>query len=136
MKKLVLLIGIVIFFFAGAIFAAIEQYPFTAPQQQTEFAELTHELRCLVCQNQDLADSNAPLASDLRVEIYQQLLQGKSKQAVIEYMTARYGDFVLYKPPFKSTTYILWLAPFIMLLTALSVLVVVVKRRSKQESAV
>jgi cytochrome c-type biogenesis protein CcmH len=109
--------------------AATEQYPFVSAAQRTDFNQLTHELRCLVCQNQDLADSNAPLAVDLRAEIYQMIKRGESKQSVINYMTARYGDFVLYKTPLKSTTYVLWLSPFAMLLLAFSVLIVIVRRR-------
>jgi cytochrome c-type biogenesis protein CcmH len=78
-------------------------------------AALAVELRCLVCQNQTLADSNAPLAVDLRNQIREQLETGASEQDVIDYMVARYGDFVLYKPPFKASTLALWLGPFVLL---------------------
>ena len=77
--------------------------------------ELSAELRCLVCQNQTLADSNAPLAVDLRNTVREQLAKGASEREVIEFMTARYGDFVLYRPPFKGTTLLLWLGPFLLL---------------------
>jgi cytochrome c-type biogenesis protein CcmH len=76
---------------------------------------LAHDLRCLVCQNQTIADSNAPLALDLRNEIREQLAAGKSEQDVVDFMVARYGDFVLYRPPFKGTTLALWLGPFVLL---------------------
>jgi len=76
---------------------------------------LAHELRCLVCQNQTIADSNAPLAVDLRNQIREQLARGASEREVIDFMVARYGDFVLYKPPFKATTLALWLGPFALL---------------------
>jgi len=76
---------------------------------------LAHELRCLVCQNQTIADSNAPLAVDLRKQIREQLAAGRSEQDVIDFMVARYGDFVLYKPPFKASTLALWLGPFVLL---------------------
>src|SRR3989449_8358080 len=76
---------------------------------------LAHELRCLVCQNQTLADSNAPLAVDLRNQIREQLKAGKTERDVVEFMVARYGDFVLYRPPFKATTAALWLGPFVLL---------------------
>ena len=76
---------------------------------------LAEELRCLVCQNQTLADSNAPLAVDLRNEIRAQLAKGASEREVREFMVARYGDFVLYRPPFKATTLALWLGPFLLL---------------------
>ena len=79
-------------------------------------AALAHELRCLVCQNQTLADSNAPLAVDLRNQIREQLTAGASEREVMDFMVARYGDFVLYRPPFKATTVALWLGPFVFLL--------------------
>jgi cytochrome c-type biogenesis protein CcmH len=78
--------------------------------------QLSHELRCLVCQNQTLADSNAPLAVDLRNQIREQLEAGASERDVIDFMVARYGDFVLYRPPFKTGTLLLWLGPFLLLL--------------------
>jgi cytochrome c-type biogenesis protein CcmH len=77
--------------------------------------DLAHELRCLVCQNQTIADSNAPLAVDLRNQIREQLAAGKSERDVIDFMVARYGDFVLYRPPFKAATLALWLGPFLLL---------------------
>jgi cytochrome c-type biogenesis protein CcmH len=77
--------------------------------------DIAHELRCLVCQNQTIADSNAPLAVDLRNQIREQLAAGKSERDVIDFMVARYGDFVLYRPPFKASTAALWLGPFILL---------------------
>jgi cytochrome c-type biogenesis protein CcmH len=78
-------------------------------------AGLAHELRCLVCQNQTLADSNAPLAVDLRNQIREQLKAGKTERDVLDFMVARYGDFVLYRPPFKASTAALWLGPFLLL---------------------
>jgi cytochrome c-type biogenesis protein CcmH len=77
---------------------------------------LAVELRCLVCQNQTLADSNAPLAVDLRNQIREQLKAGKSEQDVVDFMVARYGDFVLYRPPLKTSTVALWAGPFLILL--------------------
>jgi cytochrome c-type biogenesis protein CcmH len=79
-------------------------------------AALAAELRCLVCQNQTLADSNAPLAVDLRNQIREQLAAGKSEQDVLDFMVARYGDFVLYRPPLKASTIALWAGPFVLLL--------------------
>ena len=78
-------------------------------------AALADELRCLVCQNQTLADSNAPLAVDLRNQMREQLAKGASEREVREFMVARYGDFVLYRPPFKASTAVLWLGPFVLL---------------------
>ena len=85
------------------------------PALEKRVAGLAHELRCLVCQNQTLAESNAPLAVDLRNQIREQLQEGASEQDVIDFMVARYGDFVLYRPPFKASTVALWLGPFALL---------------------
>jgi len=85
------------------------------PGLDRRVANLAHELRCLVCQNQTLADSNADLALDLRNQIREQLKAGKSERDVIDFMVARYGDFVLYRPPFKASTAALWLGPFVLL---------------------
>src|SRR5687767_6167223 len=91
--------------------------------------DLAHELRCLVCQNQTIADSNAPLALDLRNQIREQLAAGKSERDVIDFMVARYGDFVLYRPPFKAATLALWLGPFLLLAAAAWFLIRRVRRR-------
>jgi cytochrome c-type biogenesis protein CcmH len=92
-------------------------------------AALAEELRCLVCQNQTLAESNAPLAVDLRNQIREQLARGASEGEVREFMVARYGDFVLYKPPFKASTAALWVGPFVLLALGLWVLRRVATRR-------
>ena len=105
------------------------------PALEKRVAALAHELRCLVCQNQTLADSNAPLAVDLRNEIREQLAKGASEREVREFMVARYGDFVLYRPPFKASTVALWLGPFALLLAGLVVLVRRLRSRRVPEPA-
>jgi len=90
---------------------------------------LAHELRCLVCQNQTIAESNAPLAVDLRNQIREQLAAGKSEKQVLDFMVERYGDFVLYRPPLKSTTVLLWVGPFAFLLGGFYLLARVLRRR-------
>ena len=85
------------------------------PELERRVTALSAELRCLVCQNQTLADSNAPLAVDLRSQIREQLGRGSSESEVIDFMTARYGDFVLYRPPLKASTLLLWVGPFLLL---------------------
>jgi cytochrome c-type biogenesis protein CcmH len=90
---------------------------------------LTEQLRCLVCQNETLADSRADLAQDLRREIREQINAGKSDQEIITFLTARYGDFVLYNPPVKMTTYLLWFGPFILLIAGTGVLYRYLKHR-------
>ncbi len=99
--------------------AVIEVYDFDSPEKEADYQQLIDELRCLVCQNQNLKDSDAELAQDLRRETYEMLQEGKSRQEVIDFMVARYGDFVLYRPQFKTSTYLLWLGPFALLLVVL-----------------
>ena len=91
---------------------------------------LAHELRCLVCQNQTLADSNAPLAVDLRNQIREQLAAGASERDVVDFLVARYGDFVLYRPPFKAATLALWIGPFVFLLAGAWLLRRLLRRRA------
>jgi len=93
----------------------LAEFTFDDPQRTEDFRALTSELRCLVCQNESLAGSNAELAQDLRKEIYEMMQAGKSKEEIIEFMVARYGDFVLYRPPLKPSTYPLWFGPFLLL---------------------
>ncbi len=103
------------------------------PALEKRVTGLAHELRCLVCQNQTIADSNAPLAVDLRNQIREQLQQGASEQDVIDFMVARYGDFVLYRPPLKFTTIALWAGPFLLL--ALGIVVLVRRLRQRRTPA-
>ena len=100
---------VLVLFFATAAAAADD------PVLEKRVTTLAHELRCLVCQNQSLAESNAPLAVDLRNQIREQLKAGKTERDVLDFMVARYGDFVLYRPPFKAATAALWLGPFLLL---------------------
>ena len=99
-----------------------EAQPAEDPQIEQRMRNLTQQLRCLVCQNETLADSQADLAEDLRREIREQMRAGKTDQEILAYLTQRYGDFVLYKPPIKSTTYLLWFGPFVLLIVGLMVL--------------
>ena len=110
-------------FWVPPLQAVIETYEFESAQMEADYKKLIDELRCLVCQNQNLSASDADLARDLRRETYEMLQQGKSSQQVVEFMVERYGDFVLYRPQFKSNTYLLWLGPFLLLLLVLYMLV-------------
>jgi cytochrome c-type biogenesis protein CcmH len=101
------------------------------PALEARMVKITSELRCLVCQNQTIADSNASLAVDLRREARALIKQGKSDAEVVDYMTARYGDFVLYRPPLRATTMLLWFGPALMLAGGAAVLVIVLRRRSR-----
>ena len=91
--------------------------------------ELAAELRCLVCQNQSLAESNAGLAVDLRNQIREQLARGASEREVVDFMVARYGDFVLYRPPLKASTFFLWFGPFVLLIAGIYVLIRRIRRQ-------
>ncbi len=121
MNRLLLLL--VVLLCAGTAWAAGEAYQFDTPKMESEYNQLINELRCLVCQNQNLAGSDADLARDLRRETYEMLKDGKSPQQVVDFMVARYGDFVIYRPQFKSSTYLLWLGPFFLLLLVLFIIV-------------
>lgn len=125
MKHFLLLI---IFFCVMSIFAA-DRYPFTSVQQANQFNTLTQQLRCLVCQNESIADSGAGLADDLREQVYLQIKMGKSNQDITQYLVARYGDFVRFDPPIDSRTYVLWYAPFVLLLIGFLILFFSIKRR-------
>jgi cytochrome c-type biogenesis protein CcmH len=94
---------------------AKEAQPNEDPKIEQRMKDLTQQLRCLVCQNETLADSHADLAEDLRKQIREQMKAGKSDQEILAFLTERYGDFVLYKPPVKKTTYLLWFGPFVFL---------------------
>lgn len=128
MKRLrqVLLCGLLL---SGVAQAAIDTYEFADAAKRERFAELTKELRCPKCQNQDIADSNAPIAADLRREIHRMLQEGQSNEQIVDYLVARYGDFVLYKPPVNGRTLILWYGPAGLLVTGLLVMVLIVRRR-------
>uniref|UniRef100_UPI003BA2AD42 cytochrome c-type biogenesis protein n=1 Tax=Aeromonas jandaei TaxID=650 RepID=UPI003BA2AD42 len=103
--------------------AAIDVYTFDNDNQEQVFRELTRELRCPKCQNQDIADSNAGLAKDLRDKTYQMVRQGKDKDEIVDYMVARYGNFILYNPPLMASTLILWLGPLLVIVIGLGVVV-------------
>ena len=103
--------------------------PIEDPAIEQRMKHLTKELRCLVCQNETLADSQAPLAEDLRREIREQIKAGKTDQEILAYATQRYGDFVLYNPPVKTTTYLLWFGPFVLLVGGTAFLYRYVRRR-------
>ena len=105
--------------FTPSLQAAIESYEFESTQMEADYYRLVRELRCLVCQNQNLAGSNADLAKDLRRQTYELLAQGKTPDQVAQYMVDRYGDFVLYRPRLKRDTLLLWFGPFVMLVLVL-----------------
>ena len=111
--------------------AVIETYEFSDAALEQRYQVLTAELRCPKCQNQNIADSNAPIAQDLRKRLYQQLQEGASDDEIMEYMVARYGEFVLYRPRFSGATAILWLAPVLLLLAGAAVVLLTLRTRQQ-----
>jgi len=104
------------------------------PVVEARVMSLATVLRCLVCQNQTLADSNAELAVDLRNQLREQVKAGRSDAEIIDYLVARYGDFVLYRPPVKTTTVLLWAGPFVLLLAGLAGLLMTLRRRARAQT--
>lgn len=111
---------------------AVDPIEFKNAAEEARFQSLTKELRCLVCQNESLADSSAGLAMDLRQDVIVQIRQGRSDEQIKAYLTARYGDFILYKPPVKPRTYLLWFGPVLMLLAGGVVLSRLVRGRGEK----
>ena len=116
------------------VHAAIETYEFQDAETEAEYKQLIEELRCLVCQNQNLAGSDAELAQDLRLQTYEMLQQGKNREQIVDYMVNRYGDFVLYRPPVKSSTFLLWAGPFALLAIVLILVIMRVRKADKGEA--
>ncbi|MDA9556826.1 cytochrome c-type biogenesis protein CcmH [Vibrio sp.] len=108
---------------SASAFSAIQVYEFESLEQEAQFKELIHTLRCPKCQNNTIGDSDAELAQDLRQKVYDMTVQGQSKDDVVDYMKARYGNFVTYDPPFTVSTAILWLGPIFILLTGFSLII-------------
>ena len=108
--------------------AAIEAYEFSEPVHESRYHNMIAQLRCLVCQNQNLADSNADLAKDLRARTYQMINRGATDEQIVDFMIARYGDFVMYRPPLRLRTILLWLGPFAILLIALGIFFFTVRK--------
>nr|WP_067287512.1 cytochrome c-type biogenesis protein [Marinobacterium profundum] len=111
--------------------AAIDSFEFRDEATRERFYSLTAELRCPKCQNQNIADSNSPIAQDLRNEIHRMLQQGDSDQEIVDFMVARYGEFVLYRPRVTAQTLVLWYGPFGLLAIGVVVIVVMTRRRKK-----
>src|SRR3977135_1983541 len=118
----------VVLVFSSMIMAR-EGQPNEDPRIEQRMRALTEQLRCLVCQNETLADSRADLAEDLRREIRKEMKAGKTEPEIIAFLTQRYGDFILYNPPVKRTTYLLWFGPFVILLVGITVLYTYLGRR-------
>jgi cytochrome c-type biogenesis protein CcmH len=119
-----MLLLVALFLVSGLSFSA-------NPETENRIRSLEEKLRCLVCQNQSLAESNAELAQDLRQQLREQVAAGRSDREIMDYLVQRYGDFVLYEPPFKASTALLWAGPFVLLAVAAAVLIAVLRRRRR-----
>lgn len=120
---------------AAPVFAIDSQPPFPDAAEQARYEALIHVFRCLVCQNETIADSDADLAADLRRQVHDMVAAGRSDAEIRAYLVDRYGNFVLYKPPVETGTWLLWGGPFLLLLVGLAVVVTVVNRRSRMDAA-
>lgn len=120
---------------ASMLVHAVDPLPFKDHAEEVRFQALTKQLRCLVCQNESLADSNAPLAADLRRDVFEQMQAGKSDDEIKTWLTARYSDFVLYDPPLHAATLLLWFGPMLVLLAGAAAVVIAVRRRARPATA-
>ena len=136
-KRFVSVLALCLLLGAGMTQAGVtlEAFKFNSKAEEQHFKDLIEELRCLVCQNQSLVDSDAELAHDLRAEVYDMIQAGKNDEEIVEFLVARYGDFVLYNPPIKPSTYLLWFGPFVLLLIAGLLLLRSIRRQQKEPAA-
>ncbi|WP_145579697.1 heme lyase NrfEFG subunit NrfF [Yersinia vastinensis] len=132
MKTFLLMLSLL--FSAGVSADLVDTYHFSSPQNQQRALALAKELRCPQCQNQNLLESTSPIAQDLRVEVYQLVEAGHSSEEIVAQMTQRYGDFVLYRPPLRGATLVLWFGPGVLLICVLGGVVWRVRRRARSPS--
>jgi cytochrome c-type biogenesis protein CcmH len=136
MRKFLKNLFLIIFFSTSSLNIygmTINTYPFINIMQQQRFQNLISELRCLVCQNQSLAESNAPLAQDLKNIVYEQIQAGFTDQQIKDYLVARYGDYILFKPRLNQATFILWLGPLLFLCGAFGVMYISIRRQARSQ---
>lgn len=126
MNLIVSLLVLFITYTSSTIAESKDQYPLATIEQKQQFQQLLKQIRCVVCQNQDIADSNAGLAKDLRQQVYTFVKEGKEEKEILAYLSARYGEFILFEPRFAKSTWLLWVAPFVLLILG----TVIIVRRS------
>ncbi len=131
MRLLSIFIATLMFSLSANIVAAspVDTYEFNDEVTKIRFQALSKELRCPKCQNQNLADSNSPIAADLRRELYELLQQGKADSEIVDFMVDRYGEFVLYRPRVSELTYVLWFGPAVLILLGIIIVIVIVRRK-------
>ena len=137
MRQYLLIIVIVLGLFVGQqAIAGFDNFDFSGDITEKRFQNIVSKLRCLVCQNESLAGSQAELAKDLRREVYDLMSSGKTDKEVIDFLVSRYGDFVLYEPPIRPSTWLLWIGPFVLFAIAFFMLLRKLMRRSKMQEVV
>lgn len=127
--RLVIIFALLMVFSSAVKATPVDTYVFQDEVTKIRFQALNKELRCPKCQNQNLADSNSPIAADLRKEVYQLLQQGKADSEIVNFMVDRYGEFVLYRPRVSQLTYVLWFGPIVLILGGMLIVVVIVRRK-------
>ena len=125
-----------IFLMMGLLFGgkalALDPIVYNSPAEEVRFKALAAELRCVMCQNQSIADSNAPIAHDLRMEVLRLMREGRSDSEIKQYLVERYSDFVLYEPPLRKGTWLLWAGPFLLLLAGAAGVFMIIKRKNRE----
>ncbi len=133
-RRLLCLLGLALLALSLPVAAVIETYEFSDPALEERYQLLSAELRCPKCQNQNIADSNAPISKDLRKLLHQQLEAGASDEEILDYMVARYGEFVRYRPRFDGATAVLWLAPALLVLAGVAIALLTLRGRRRQQT--
>ena len=133
-RRLLCLLGLALLALSLPVAAVIETYEFSDPVLEERYQLLSAELRCPKCQNQNIADSNAPISKDLRKLLHQQLEAGASDEEILDYMVARYGEFVRYRPRFDGATAVLWLAPALLVLAGVAIALLTLRGRRRQQT--
>jgi len=133
MKRMI--IALLALILTSQVWAAIDTWQFKDEAQEQAFREITSQLRCPKCQNNSIADSNAMIAADMRLKVYELMQQGKSKAQIVDYMVARYGNFVSYEPPVTAGTILLWLGPALFVVAGIGLLIVRSRRRGSPDAA-
>ena len=131
LRWVVLLLSFLVAMSSAGVWAKEAQPMSADPEMEKQVNDIAKELRCLVCQNQTIADSHADLAVDLKNQVRQMVASGKTQKEIVDYMVQRYGDFVRYRPPVKPTTYLLWVGPFILLIAGVILLVSNLRKRKR-----
>ena len=132
MKKICAMLMLLACCLLSGAAAALDPIDYQSPAEEQRFKALAAELRCVMCQNQSIADSNAPIAHDLRMEVLRLMRDGRSDEEIKQYLVARYTDFVLYEPPMRGSNWLLWVGPFVILLIGGFAVASVIRSKQKQ----